>query len=180
MFRIATPADASAIASLHTINWQRSYRGAMTDHYLDTVAPTERLEVWTQRLNQPNARLQVALAEAEDGTLMGFSCVFPHHSAVDGHLLDNLHVHPDFRRLGLGKKLMRHSAQWLLDTGHQGEIYLWVLTSNLSAIRFYEIMRGRAGRIENHTFAGDQTTEAMMMSWELTELATDIEKEVGH
>lgn len=177
MFRIATLADAAAIASLHTLNWQSSYRGAMTDDYLDNEAPTERLQVWTDRLAHPNPGIQVAVAESESGDLMGFVCVFPNHSEEDGHLLDNLHVHSAYRGTGLGKKLMWYAAHWLLNTGHHGEIYLWVLTSNIPAIGFYEKMGGRPGRTEMHTFPGDQTTEAMLMSWQLIELVAGSQQE---
>jgi ribosomal protein S18 acetylase RimI-like enzyme len=71
--------------------------------------------------------------------------------------------------------MMHYAARWLLNTGHRGEIFLWVLTSNTAAIGFYEKMGGRPGRTEIHAFAGDQTTEAMMMSWKLTELAASTE-----
>lgn len=177
MFRIATSADASAIASLHALNWQSSYRGAMTDDYLDNEAPTERLKVWTDRLAQPSPAIQVAVAETGDGELMGFVCVFPNHSEEDGHLLDNLHVHSAYRGSGLGKRLMWYAAQWLLNTGHHGEIYLWVLSSNIPAIGFYEKMGGQPGRTEIHVFPGDQTTEAMMMSWQLIELVAGSQPE---
>jgi len=171
MLRIATPADASAIASLHTQSWQSTYRGAMSDNYLDQVAPAERLQVWTDRFHRPSPPMQTAVVEQADGTLIAFVCVFPNHSNEDGHLLDNLHVQPAFQGQGLGKKMMYFAAQWLLRTGHQGEIFLWVLTSNTAAIGFYKKMGGRPGRTELHTFAGDQTTEVIMMSWNLSELA---------
>jgi GNAT superfamily N-acetyltransferase len=171
MIRIATPADAAAIAALHTLNWQTSYRGTLTDHYLDHEAATERLQVWTDRFARPNSTLQTAVAETEDGELMGFVCVSPNHSEENGHLLDNLHVHATFRGLGLGKKLMRYAALWLLRTDHHGDFFLWVLTSNLLAIGFYEKLGGRPGRTEVHTFHGDQPVKAMMISWQVIELA---------
>ncbi|WP_020570208.1 GNAT family N-acetyltransferase [Neolewinella persica] len=171
MFRVATPADASAIATLHTQSWQATYRGAMSDHYLDHEAPTERLRVWADRFARPNTNMQIAVAENPDGALVAFVCVFPNHSDEDGHLLDNLHVHSSSQGQGLGTKMMYYAARWLLDTGHHGELFLWVLTSNTAAIGFYEKMGGRPGRTEIHAFAGDQTTEALMMSWKLTALA---------
>jgi len=171
MFRTATPADAPAIATLHTLNWQAVYRGTMTDQYLDLEAPSERLRVWTDRFALPKTNMQTAVAEKDDGALVAFVCVFPNHSDKDGHLLDNLHVHSDFRGKGLGKKMMHYAARWLLNTGHHGQLFLWVLTPNSAAIGFYKKLGGRLGRTENHTFHGDQTIEAIMMSWELTKLA---------
>jgi ribosomal protein S18 acetylase RimI-like enzyme len=170
MIRTASIADVPAIAALHTQNWQTTYRGALTDHYLDHEAPAERLQVWTDRFTQSKTTIQVAVTETAQDELMGFVCTFPNHSEEDGHLIDNLHVAASSRGLGLGKKLMWHAARWLIDTGHHGKIFLWVLTSNIAAIGFYKKMGGRPGRTEVHTFAGDQTIEAIMMSWPLIDL----------
>lgn len=168
----ATAADAPAIAALHSLSWQNTYRGSLTDDYLDKVAPTERLEVWTARFAAAAPEMQVTVSKAADGNLQGFACVFANHSPADGHLLDNLHVHPAGHGKGLGKSLMQHAAQRLLDTGHHGELYLWVLTDNLPAIRFYERMGGRPGRVENHDLVAGQRPEVIMMSWPLTTLAS--------
>ncbi len=168
-FRPATLLDAPAIAALHTLSWQQTYRGDFSDHYLDVEAPAERLQVWTERFTASAAAMQVSVVE-EEGVLIGFSCVFPWHAAEDGHLLDNLHVHPAYHGRGLGKKLMQYAASRLAATVPTGEMYLWVLTSNEAAIGFYERLGGRPGRKEFHHFAAGNTTEAIMMSWPLAAL----------
>lgn len=166
----ATAADAPAIAALHALSWQKTYRGAMTDDYLDHEAPADRLRVWTERFAANAANMQVTVSKNKNDQLEGFACVFASHSPADGHLLDNLHVHPTGHGKGLGKCLMQHAAQRLLDTGHRGELYLWVLTANLPAIGFYERMGGRPGRVEMQDFVGGQRVEAIMMSWPLEAL----------
>ena len=169
-FRSGTPADAANIAKLHTYSWQKTYRGDFSDHYLDAVAPVERLEVWTKRLADQTTAMQVLLLE-EGEELLGFSCVFPEHSVEDGHLLDNLHVYPDHHGKGLGRALMQKAAAVLAQDYPTGELYLWVLTSNTAAIAFYERLGGRPGRKELHHFAEGNTTEALMMSWPVASLA---------
>lgn len=170
LLRTATSADAPAIAALHAHSWQLTYRGAMTDHYLDQEAGAERLQAWTDRFARQTPEMQVSVPETATGELMGFSCVFPDYGA-DGHLLDNLHVGINFQGSGLGKELMQNAARRLLESGHTGEIFLWVLTSNIPAIGFYEKMGGRRGRTASQPFPGGQTVEALMMSWPLNELA---------
>ena len=109
-YRPAADADAAAIAALHTLSWQRTYRGDFPDDYLDHQAPAERLAVWTARFNDADTLMQVTVAETNEG-IAGFCCVFPDHSPADGHLLDNLHVHPAHHGRGIGKRLMQRIIQ---------------------------------------------------------------------
>lgn len=166
----ATKADANAIAALHTLSWQHTYRGAFSDHYLDHEAPTERLQVWTDRFTDDHTLMHVIVAEIDD-KLVGFCCVFPNHSLADGHLLDNLHVHPEHHGQGIGKRLMQLAAKRLTDAQIAGTIYLWVLTTNTAGIGFYEHLGGRPGRTETHHFANGAVPPALLMSWPVTEMA---------
>ncbi|MBI5268002.1 MAG: GNAT family N-acetyltransferase, partial [candidate division Zixibacteria bacterium] len=52
-FRIATPADAPAIAELHAASWRTAYRGVLSDTYLDGNIIDERTAVWHSRLTSP-------------------------------------------------------------------------------------------------------------------------------
>ncbi len=169
-YRTATKADAPTIAALHTLSWQRTYRGAFSDQYLDHEAPAERLQVWTDRFANDQPLMQVIVAEI-DAQLAGFCCVFPDHSPTDGHLLDNLHVHPDRHGKGIGKRLMQRAATGLAEAEKEGDIFLWVLTTNTSGIGFYEHLGGRPGRTEIHHFPGGAVPPALLMSWPIAEMA---------
>lgn len=169
-YRNATQADASPIAALHALSWQRTYRGPFPDQYLDEEAPAERLRVWTGRFADQTSLMQVTVAE-KDGQLIGFCCVLPGHSPTDGHLLDNLHVHPDQKGRGIGKRLMKIAAERLLEAEREGNIFLWVLTTNTAGIGFYEHLGGRPGRTEIHHFPGGAVPPALLMSWPVDEMA---------
>jgi ribosomal protein S18 acetylase RimI-like enzyme len=169
-YRQAIKSDAPAIAALHALSWQRTYRGDFPDHYLDHEAPAERREVWTARFSDTTTPMQVNVAETEEG-LTGFCCVFPHHSPADGHLLDNLHVHPDHHGRGVGKRLMQRAAERLLEAKYGGKIFLWVLTTNTASIGFYEHLGGRTGRTETHHFPEGAAPPALLMSWPVAEMA---------
>jgi len=169
-YRTATKADAPTIAALHTLSWQNTYRGAFSDQYLDHEAPAERLQVWTGRFADDQTLMQVIVAEADD-QLVGFSCVFPDYSPTDGHLLDNLHVHPSCQGQGIGKHLMQLAAKRLLEVDRAGDIFLWVLTTNAAGIGFYEHLGGRPGRTETHHFGAGTVPPALLMSWPVAEMA---------
>jgi len=137
LFREATSADATAIATLHAESWRLHYRGAYRDEYLDGDVVADRLRVWSERLAAPRADQFVVLAEA-DAVLIGFACVYGRHDATWGSLLDNLHVRPDRQRGGVGVALVAEVAAWC--RAHCGDcgLYLWVLAENVRAQRFYE------------------------------------------
>ncbi len=151
--RSATPFDAPRIAALHTRSWRENYAGDMSDDYLTHEAPAERLSVWTNRFTDTPENMRVVLAEA--GTqLLGFCCLFFDHDPTDGTLLDNLHVHADYKGHGIGKRLMHDAAEAVLSYDPAGKLYLWVLESNTPAMTVYRRLGGLPGRSERHHMPG--------------------------
>lgn len=59
------------MASLHALSWRLHYRGAYSDEFLDGDVETDRLVVWTGRLEGPDDGRATILAE-DDGALVGF------------------------------------------------------------------------------------------------------------
>ena len=78
------------------------------------------------------ARDIVMVAEDKD-QILGFIAIWCQPEAF----IDNLHVLPEYRSLGIGSNLFGVAATSLLVRGHQ-EASLWVFESNQSAIRFYQ------------------------------------------
>ncbi len=144
-YRTATATDAPAIAALHARSWRRSYRDDYDPTYLDVHAPAERLATWTRRFAEEPDAFRVVLAEDESSRLLGFACTFPDHDPERGSLLDNLHVAPEAQGLGIGRELLRRSARWAQAVAPGRPFYLMVLSSNTSAIGFYERLGGRRG-----------------------------------
>lgn len=63
-FRAARPIDTHAIARLHADSWQRRYRGAYADAFLDSDLADYLLLLWTEHLSAPHPRARTILAEA--------------------------------------------------------------------------------------------------------------------
>jgi hypothetical protein len=61
-----------AIAGLHADSWQRHYRGAFSDAFLDHDVAGYLLPLWTERLAIPNPRACTILAQ-HDGAVVGLS-----------------------------------------------------------------------------------------------------------
>jgi GNAT superfamily N-acetyltransferase len=139
VIRPAQPEDAAAVARVHAESWRITYRGILPDAYLDGPVYAERLQLWTDRLALPDAqRPFVRLAEADAPA--GFVCVLRDDHPRWGLCLDNLHVLPAFRSLGIGRALMAEAARWAVVTAPGRPLHLWVFAANRAAIDFYECL----------------------------------------
>jgi ribosomal protein S18 acetylase RimI-like enzyme len=163
--RAATPNDVEAIAALHAQSWRQNYRGAYLDAYLDGDVVSERLAVWTDRVAHPEPTDSTIVA-AQDGELLGFAHTKFDDDAVWGALLDNLHVVPDHKRLGIGTSLMAETARTVLARPAPTGLYLWVLEQNTAAQAFYTARGGRQfGRELRGPFPGGGTAFGLRMAW---------------
>ncbi len=106
----------------------------------------DRRTIWSQRLTAPDPAHVTVVADA-DGALVGFAHTILDDDPEWGALLDNLHVSPDARRMGVGARLMAASAAAVLARGQNTGLHLWVLEGNVAAQAFYDAIGGRyAGR----------------------------------
>ena len=129
--------DADTVAALHAASWRSAYRGIFSDRFLDHEAIQERQQAWRERLQaNPSGVDWGLIAEDGQGRTVGFAYVMPHHDTDWGHYIDNLHVAPDFKGGGLGRRLMQAVAE-RLPTDPVRPLHLWVLDANEPAKRFY-------------------------------------------
>jgi GNAT superfamily N-acetyltransferase len=146
MFRTAEPQDAAAVARLHADSWQRHYRGAYGDAFLDRQPEGYLTELWTKRLGTPTSDTLTILAEY-DGELIGLAHTMLGADPTYGALVDNLHVRAALKRQGIGTRLLALTAEALHDAAPSSGLYLWVLEQNTAAQAFYEARGGiRADR----------------------------------
>lgn len=133
----ASAEEISNIANLHAISWQQNYDEVLAGTYLLSTVFRDRADLWTLRLT--NARVEQLVLFAEiDGVFCGFICVYGGQHPQYGTIIDNLHVHADFKGLGMGKKLILAAATWA-DTYYKTQgVYLEVLACNLKAQGFYQ------------------------------------------
>lgn len=164
-FRSATLKDAQLVADLHIENWRETYRGSLTDHYLDHEIWDDRLQDWEQRLSHP-ADKQFVLMALDGDELAGFVCAYGRQHAEFGTLIENLHSSKTHRGQGIGKRLFLMAAEWALKTYPQDGLYLEVLASNTAAIGFYEALDGV--NVESNLWAAPGGGEVLEFSfyWE--------------
>jgi len=140
--RAATVEDTEAIASLHAESWRVSYRGALSDQFLDSDEVVQnRLRVWQERLGAPVANRLVTVVE-DGGSVIAFACAIGAQDPLLGTLLDNIHVRGDEQGRGTGKQLMAVVADWAMSSFPGMGLFLRVLEQNTRARRFYERLGG--------------------------------------
>lgn len=138
-FRGARAEDAVAVAGLHADSWQRHYRGAYSDAFLDGGVHEVLTRVWTTRLAKPTPRTSTILAEL-GGEVIGLAHTRFDEDATWGALLDNLHVRYGLKGHGIGTRLFHLTAHEVSLRG--SGLYLWVLEQNVAAQGFYDARGG--------------------------------------
>jgi len=102
----------------------------------------ERSNLWKSRfISLRPGRFLVVLAESPI-ELVGFACVLLDEDSRWGACLDNLHVLPRWRSLGVGRLLFGRAAQWVMSSEPGWPIHLWVFEANAGARRFYDALGG--------------------------------------
>jgi ribosomal protein S18 acetylase RimI-like enzyme len=137
----ANVSDAAVIGALHAASWRIAYRGLLTDVYLDNDLDGERKKYWARKMVSLKPGEFVLLAKA-DSVVVGFISVLDIPEAGYSALIDNLHVTPQLKGLGVGSTMMRAAAKRLI-AENRHNFYLWVLEGNIPAEKFYVARFGR-------------------------------------
>ena len=168
--RLATLADALAIATLHAESQRFAYRGAYNDEYLDGPVFEDRARVWRERLSSPPENQHVILAEDADG-LAGFVCAYGADDKGWGTLVDNLHVRPALHRQGTGRQLLAAAAAWSLAEYAGIGLFLWVIDQNTRAQAFYRSLGAKDVETKSSTPPGGGQTLNHRYVWSAQQVA---------
>jgi ribosomal protein S18 acetylase RimI-like enzyme len=146
-FREARVSDAAGIAALHADSWRRHYRGAFSDAFLDGDVVADRLQVWSERLAQPDDGSCTIVAIDGEAEVVGLAHTIFDADPTLGALVDNLHVVLGLKRRGVGTRLMAVTAEAVVGRRPGSGLYLRVLEQNTAAQAFYDAIGGaRVGR----------------------------------
>jgi ribosomal protein S18 acetylase RimI-like enzyme len=139
--RRAVPADAAQIADLHVRSWQGAYRDQLPQDLLDSLDPAQRVPRWTASLERASWPRAGTIVAEDARELLGFAHLCPardddQDSTAVGEIT-SIYVLPGRWDQGIGRRLMTASLATLTEAGYES-VVLWVLDSNVRAIRFYE------------------------------------------
>lgn len=140
MIRLATLADAAAIARVHVATWRTTYRGLLPDDFLASLSVTHYTERWRRTLAERSSRVFVV---DDPGGVAGFASGGRERAGEAGFTgeLYAIYVLAEAQGRGHGRELVRAVAGALKEMGAP-DMLVWVLGGNADARRFYERLGG--------------------------------------
>ena len=102
--RKANTNDIDNIADLYVSNWRETYRGLVSDGYLDGMTHEYAVSKWKDHVCAPD---KMILAAYEGGRFAGFAVCDPDMEIADCLFLASLHIAPEFRSKGIGSALIK-------------------------------------------------------------------------
>jgi GNAT superfamily N-acetyltransferase len=170
--RPAGPGDAPAIASVRVDAWRTTYRGTVPDAPLDEMSVEASTALWDRVLNAPPNTAAAVFVAVRDNEVVGFAAGSllgePKHGA-DAELTA-VYVRHDYRRAGLGRRLVEPVVQAMRSRGAHALI-VWVIAGNKPARAFYEALGGELAVQQPFQWDGVDLVEAAYVFPDLPALA---------
>ena len=163
--RTMTMRDALAVARVHAESWRATYRGILSDDFLDGPVHADRLGLWRRRLRSVAAGRVGLVATLGEDTIVGFAYAIVDDDAERGTLLDNLHVAPTQHGHGIGRALLHALAASILRTGSRAPVHLWAYEANRRTRAFYEHLGAMPLERTLVSASGGDTAAAWCYAW---------------
>lgn len=163
--RQAREGDARAIAYVHTESWKTTYRGIISDEFLDHLTTEARIPQWEQMIRSDEKEQILLVAEQADGEIVGFACGGREREGklpYDGEIYAiYLLQASQGQRIGtmLASQVVQHLHKLKLRS-----LLIWALEKN-SACRFYEQMGGTVVHSQTLSMGGKDQLE-VAYGWE--------------
>ncbi len=176
IIRRARPADAPAIGVVHVASWRSAYANVLPDNFLTNLSVARQAAHYDRSIRMGLAVHVAALSGPEfppGPPVVGFTSARRARNIglAEGEV-ETLYVLDDFKDRGLGRRLLRASAQHLAAQGCRSA-FAWVLRDNPSAY-FYQRLGGK--RIAaSFTRVGGEDVPQVAYAWDPIELLLDVD-----
>jgi len=148
------------------MSWRSAYRGILADRTLGPGLDAERLAHWSVKLAGLQPRDVVLLIDGE-----GFIAVWDRPGDAHGAYIDNLHIHPERRGDGLGRRLLG-TAMRRLAAQDERRAHLHVFEANRRALAFYQRLGGEVIGRQEIEIDGHPAPELLVAWTDTAALAT--------
>ena len=115
IIRDAVYEDIDNIAKLYISNWKETYKGLLSEDYLNGLTEGYAVEKWSKYLKNGN-HIFVAYEENE---FLGFVASKKDDEEENYWYLDSLHITENSRGKGIGTKLIYRVGQYALKHGYE-------------------------------------------------------------
>ena len=152
--RLATAQDAPLIAAIHMDSWKSAFEGFMRAEWLAQQTLEAVAAEWRATLGKEPESVHVA--EDAGAGIVGFICSGcsppPSVPGYDSEIF-SIHIRPDAKRQGHGRRLMTAAFHRLASLECRNAM-LWTLEQNRIARDFYENLGGAVVERSLKEFAG--------------------------
>jgi ribosomal protein S18 acetylase RimI-like enzyme len=173
--RRARPSDAPGIGAVHVSCWRSAYPGVLPDDFLAKLSVSRQTGHYDRsiRIGLGVHVAAISGAEAVNGPqIVGFSTARrTRGGALAEGEVETLYVLDDFKDRGLGRQLLRASAQHLSALGCRSA-FAWVLRDNPASF-FYEHL-GAKRIAASMTRVGGQDIPQVAYAWDPIERLLDV------
>ena len=133
LIRKATVDDIASIAKLYVSNHKTTYKGLVSDDYLNNLTVEKASERWKNFLSDDSNIMWVA---SQEDKLLGFISTMPDSTSNKIRYLDSLHICPEARGKGIGTALIRTAGESTLRNGYE-KMSVCVVKGNDKAKQLY-------------------------------------------
>ena len=168
--RTAQVTDAAAIARVHVDTWRTAYAGLLPAESLAGLSYDQREQRWQMILTESPHRHLTFVATTPQAEVIGFVGGGPEQSGelgCDGELYA-LYLRQEYHGQRLGKRLVRHLAQQMVDQGFRS-LALWVL-EDTPARGFYAALGGQQLTTKTEMFGETAVVEVAYVWPDLSHL----------
>ncbi len=143
--RKAIISDASEIAKIHIKSWKITYKGLISEDFLENLSHKKRKIKWKERLKEGDETIFTYVAELDSKRIVGFALggLEQYKGEIKGFKenlyegeLMAIYLLKECQRKGIGRKLFLRIIKHLLENNINSMI-VWVLKENTSS-EFYK------------------------------------------
>ncbi|MGE6754174.1 N-acetyltransferase family protein [Rossellomorea sp. NPDC071047] len=153
-FRKANLQDSPGLAYVHVHSWRTTYKGIVSEEYLQSLSIEEREQKWVQILSGPH---HTYVCEEDDGKIIGFVSFGKERSGEYEGELYAIYLLEEYQGKGIGKELLGNAAAGLKKQGYNS-MWIWVLKENPSK-HFYYALKPTLIKEEVLTIGGESHQE---------------------
>ncbi|MFL0268070.1 GNAT family N-acetyltransferase [Candidatus Clostridium radicumherbarum] len=166
IIRQATISDAWNIAKVNVDAWRTTYKGIVSDDYLNELSYNNLEKRWMTFINDSSkGKINIFVSENEENEIIGFaSCGIERE--IDNPTYGELYaiyIIKEYQNKGVGKILFDCVIKKLNELKFN-LMLIWALEDNLQACRFYELMGGEKVK-EKYIKIGNNTLKEVAYEW---------------
>lgn len=131
--RFTVKEDLDKIAKLYVHNHKTTYRGLVSEEYLNSLTVEDAKGRWEKYLSEEKNKMWVAY---ESDIFLGFTAGKEDDELKDTWYLDSLHVSENARGRGVGTELIKTMGRYAADNGYK-TMSICVVKGNETAKSLY-------------------------------------------